>query len=258
MIKEGRPYSIENGTTDDALITSKHIAVTQVVGKWIKNNIEHADHVLEGRTSYGIKHLLQHDTGIYLTNNEFKDAMLLAGFEPVDPDALYWEYRIFLTRDRIWSINPFFNWVKAYYRNDDTPEGDFVRDMAGDKNFPSFASDKIILEYLDMIMACPEAKAAFKNLWREYKKTKTGGQPSPIAEATPVSIGDSLFFACYDDNFPEESMVSEYDVIDVSAKGMIQIDIGEWIDLNSEECLFYRTREEAVERILELGGKVRE
>lgn len=30
-------------------------------------------------TSYGIKHILQSNTGIYLTNNEFKDAILLCG-----------------------------------------------------------------------------------------------------------------------------------------------------------------------------------
>ena len=177
MIKEGRPYSIENGTPDDALITGKPIEVTQTVGKWIKNNIEHADSILEDCTSYGLKHLLEHDTGVYLTNNEFKDAMLLAGFEPVDPDVLNWEYRIFLTRDRIWSVNPFFNWAKAYHGNDDTPEGDFVRDMAGDEAFPSFANDKIILEYLEKTGTCEAAKEAFRKLWREYKATKTGGQP---------------------------------------------------------------------------------
>ena len=41
-----------------------------------------------------MKHLLEHDTKIYLTNNEFKDAMMICGFEPMDPDMLNWIYCI--------------------------------------------------------------------------------------------------------------------------------------------------------------------
>lgn len=46
------------------------------------------------KTSYGLKHILEHDTGIYLTNNEFKDAMLICGYEPVNPQELNWTYCI--------------------------------------------------------------------------------------------------------------------------------------------------------------------
>ena len=46
------------------------------------------------KTSYGLKHILQRDTGLYLTNNEFKDAMLLCGYEPVNPDTINWNYCI--------------------------------------------------------------------------------------------------------------------------------------------------------------------
>ena len=49
---------------------------------------------LDHDLNIGIKHLLERDTGIYLTNNEFKDAMLQAGYEPVDPNELNWHYRI--------------------------------------------------------------------------------------------------------------------------------------------------------------------
>ena len=45
-------------------------------------------------TSYGLKHYLEHDTGIYVTNNAFKDAMLICGFEPADPHELNWHYCI--------------------------------------------------------------------------------------------------------------------------------------------------------------------
>ncbi|MBR0060268.1 MAG: hypothetical protein IJP68_02200, partial [Selenomonadaceae bacterium] len=45
-------------------------------------------------TSYGLKHYLQDEMDIYLTNNAFKDAMLQCGFEPVDWEELNWVYRI--------------------------------------------------------------------------------------------------------------------------------------------------------------------
>lgn len=41
-----------------------------------------------GHTSYGMKHTLEARTNIYLTNNQFKEAMLLCGFYPVETDKL--------------------------------------------------------------------------------------------------------------------------------------------------------------------------
>ena len=61
---------------------------------WIRMNFLPAKNVLHGHTSYGLKHILQDDTGIYLTNNEFKDAMMLCGYEPSNPNELNWHYRI--------------------------------------------------------------------------------------------------------------------------------------------------------------------
>ena len=61
---------------------------------WIRVNFLPAKNVLHGHTSYGLKHILQDDTGIYLTNNEFKDAMMLCGYEPSNPNELNWHYRI--------------------------------------------------------------------------------------------------------------------------------------------------------------------
>ena len=94
MMKNGRPYSNENGYVDDGLITSYPQEEIDAVMNWIAENISPRKTPLDGHTSYGIKHLLQRDIGIYLTNNEFKDAMLQAGYEPVAPDDLNWYYRI--------------------------------------------------------------------------------------------------------------------------------------------------------------------
>ncbi len=94
MMKNGRPYSIENGYTDDGLITDRSKEEMDIAMDWIAENILPRKTPLMERTSYGIKHILQRDTGLYLTNNEFKDAMLLSGYNPVDPDELNWSYRI--------------------------------------------------------------------------------------------------------------------------------------------------------------------
>lgn len=94
MMKNGKPYSNENGYVDDGLITSHPQEEIDTVMNWIAESITPRKTPLDGHTSYGIKHLLHRDTGIYLTNNEFKDAMLQAGYEPVDPNQLNWHYHI--------------------------------------------------------------------------------------------------------------------------------------------------------------------
>ena len=62
--------------------------------KWIKANIEPRQTPLEGHTSYGMKHVLEHRTNIYMTNNQFKEAMLRCGFYPVKVDELNWHFCI--------------------------------------------------------------------------------------------------------------------------------------------------------------------
>lgn len=167
MIKNGRPYTNENGFIDEALITERTDDEISVVDAWIRKNIRIGTKILRGHTSYGMKHMLEHDTGIYLTNNEFKDAMLLAGFQPVNPKELNWIYRVKLTKDINDNPSPFFRWAKKF-ETDATPCGDFVRDMLRDFKFPVLAEHSIIARYLSRIGACNGAVEAFEELWREY------------------------------------------------------------------------------------------
>lgn len=169
MIKNGRPYTNENGWEDSGLITEHSDDVRNKVESWINKNIHTARKILSGWTSYGLKHILEHDTGIYLTNNEFKDAMLKAGFSPVDPRELNWRYRIVLTRDINDNPSPFFKWAKRY-KKENSPCGDFVRDMLSDHDFPKTASHREISRYLHRIGACIGALAAFDELWRTYER----------------------------------------------------------------------------------------
>ena len=59
---------------------------------WLKANVFPRKTPLRLPTSYGMKHVLQFRTGIYMTNNQFKEAMLICGFKPVEAEELNWWY----------------------------------------------------------------------------------------------------------------------------------------------------------------------
>ena len=61
---------------------------------WLYFNVLSAKKKLDGHTSYGMKHLLEDRTKIYMTNNQFKEAMLICGFFPTEPDELNWHFCI--------------------------------------------------------------------------------------------------------------------------------------------------------------------
>ena len=94
--KNGRPYtSPSQGVFEDgALLTDEPQEIQEAVLAWIKKQIKPGKKALISYSSYGIKHILQGDTGIYLSNNAMKDAMLMAGFEPVDPSEVIWHYTL--------------------------------------------------------------------------------------------------------------------------------------------------------------------
>ena len=68
--------------------------------EWIKNMYDPSDKIFSS-SSYGIKHVLQSFKGdcgkyegLYLTNGQFKGAMLAAGFEPVERNVINWRFRM--------------------------------------------------------------------------------------------------------------------------------------------------------------------
>lgn len=170
MIKNNRLYTNESGCIDDGLITDKSADAIEAVSSWIRENIRPARKILQGRTSYGLKHALEHDTGVYLTNNEFKDALFLAGFKPVREDELNWRYRIVLVKELGYNPSPFFQWTAKNYGGVDSPLGDFAEDMVHDKEFTILAEKGIIRRYLHRIGACRGAMEAFDELWRAYAR----------------------------------------------------------------------------------------
>lgn len=133
---------------------------------WITERFEPASRKWLRRSSYGLKHDFKRDTGIYIYNGAFKGAMLKAGYAVVDPEELNWFFKI---RERI--PDGFYSWCLKRYRYQQTPAGDFTREMRGDYRFPRKSTEKAELEsYLYSRHACPEAMAAFQKVWRSYAK----------------------------------------------------------------------------------------
>lgn len=64
---------------------------------WCKDNFIKGTSVYKDYSSYYYKHVFEKDLGIYLTNGQFKAAMLLAGFECDDVEKLNWNFKILKT-----------------------------------------------------------------------------------------------------------------------------------------------------------------
>ena len=94
MMKNDKPYSIENGWEDALLVTDLPVMAQALIFDWITLNLWPGDKINHQISSYGSKHIFERDTGIYITNNQFKDAMLEMGFIPVNPDELNWYYQL--------------------------------------------------------------------------------------------------------------------------------------------------------------------
>jgi hypothetical protein len=90
MIINGKPITKNDMAQFSDLSMNEQTAVID----WIENNLIPRKTALHGRSSYGIKHLMQSAIGIYTTNNQFKGAMLQRGYEPVDPEKLNWTYHL--------------------------------------------------------------------------------------------------------------------------------------------------------------------
>ncbi|WP_440448068.1 hypothetical protein [Ruminococcus sp.] len=89
-----RSYS-ESGFIDDELLTDEPQLIQNVVKIWIDWCCIPIKTRHSNCTSYGLKHRFEHMTGIYLTNNQFKQAMLLCGFYPDnDISELNWNYSL--------------------------------------------------------------------------------------------------------------------------------------------------------------------
>lgn len=86
----GHPWS----PLDECLLSEMEPEEQTQVKTWIVENVRPRKTAMYSKTSYGLKHLMEYDNGLYVTNNQFKDAMLECGYEPVNPEELNWCFRI--------------------------------------------------------------------------------------------------------------------------------------------------------------------
>ena len=132
---------------------------------WIGKHFEPARQPYWHRSSYGLKHDFQRDTGIYVYNGAFKGAMLKSGIVPADEKEQNWHFKM---KEKV--QDGFYGWCVQRYRRKDTPLGDLARDMEMDPKFPENATTKEeILDYLKGRYACAGAVKALVKAWGIYE-----------------------------------------------------------------------------------------
>ena len=84
-------YPIETGVDkehfDDLSEKEKQLAL-----RWLRYNLIPASKPMMQSTSYGMKHVLERRTNIYMTNNQFKEAMLRCGYPPREAGEDNWHF----------------------------------------------------------------------------------------------------------------------------------------------------------------------
>lgn len=63
--------------------------------EWIKENFTSTKNINNKTySSYGLKHIIQKQEGLYVTNEQFKKAMLLCGFNVGNPHNRNWYFNV--------------------------------------------------------------------------------------------------------------------------------------------------------------------
>jgi hypothetical protein len=66
---------------------------------WISRAIQPAPKADEHNSSYGLKHDYERETNVYVSNAQFKGAMLVAGYLPTEKNEQNWQFKIQPTYD---------------------------------------------------------------------------------------------------------------------------------------------------------------
>lgn len=132
---------------------------------WITKQYEPATGICP-KTSYGLKHDFKRDSGMFVLNGVMKGALLSLGFVPVNTAKQNWNFRM-----KVKIPDGFYKWATSNFLLEDSPLGDFARDMEKDFRFPRAAKTKKEIQfYLDARFACQEAKDSFCKLWNIYRE----------------------------------------------------------------------------------------
>lgn len=155
-----------------------------VLKDWIEGNVRRVKRVVHTHSSYGLKHdFSASERGFYVTNGEFKGAMLANGFDPVNKHDKNWLFKAKLVKDmptvpvlknNIGSKSISFNkWMlRQSYRDDEI--GDFARDLKSDQRWFDRNSSPSIKEMRAYFDKSPiwgwSAKDRICELYCEWKR----------------------------------------------------------------------------------------
>lgn len=185
VIKDGRPMTFEeSGEEDLKLMDDLSSGEQKVIREWIQRNIWPSSTYDSHSTSYGIKHIMEDDTGVYVTNNQFKDAMLQCGFVPVDERELNWRYRIDryspaflngehrLSWDGIRREGPFKEFMRSRIRYSG-PIGNVAFYSVTDLCFPWDGTGAEMREYVLKDGARGRFLRAFDRAWKKFSEVQS-------------------------------------------------------------------------------------
>ena len=83
-----------DGALDDALFTDLSTEDQKAALAWFDSHIAPIKGTNYRHSSYGLKHMLENETDVYMTNNQFKHMMLMNGYKPKDHNELNWHFCI--------------------------------------------------------------------------------------------------------------------------------------------------------------------
>lgn len=75
---------------DNALMADETHEVRRIVQEWIANTFNPIKSYNTKHSTYSLKHMLEQKTGIYLTNNQMKDALLNMGYACQNEHKINW------------------------------------------------------------------------------------------------------------------------------------------------------------------------
>lgn len=94
-IVDGHPITKnQNNAVDSAIFSELSPEDQEKVNEWIKEKLIRRTTPNYRRTSYYLRILVTKATGVLLSNNQFKDAMLQQGYDPIAVNACYWNFCI--------------------------------------------------------------------------------------------------------------------------------------------------------------------
>lgn len=97
------PFTNENGWEDNELLTNLPYEDQIKCIQWVYRNLVPGLEIDKSHNSYGLKHGLEHDIKIYLTNNQFKDLMIRCGYKYLDANELNWHFNIDVRESRLFN-----------------------------------------------------------------------------------------------------------------------------------------------------------